>query len=380
MSGAPGSGERILLVRTSALGDVVHCLPVLAALRRHRPGARIAWVVEEAMAPLLAHHPDLDRVIPVRLRPWRRAPLARDTRREVLATLAGLRDFRPHAALDLMGNHKGALLARLSGAPRVLGLARPYRREPSSALWIGEPVVPRAAAQGRDARSPAVAARTAGEAAPGATDTPGPPLHAVDRALALLEPLGVPAEPVELGGDRLLPTVGPPADAVERPYAVLHPGAGWGNKVYPPRRWGEVARRLAADAGLETRVTGGPGEGDLAAAVVDASGGAARAVPAAGLPALAGLLRGARLALGGDTGPLHLAHALGVPALMVHGPTDPLRHGPYGAPDRAVWEHLPCSFCYKRFEETKACLATVPARRVAERALELAAAATVAAP
>jgi ADP-heptose:LPS heptosyltransferase len=92
-------------------------------------------------------------------------------------------------------------------------------------------------------------------------------------------------------------------------------------------------------------------------------------VPAEGLAALVSLLRGARLALGGDTGPLHLAHALGVPAVLVHGPTDPHRHGPWRAPERAVWETLPCSFCYKRFDETKACLRVVPAERVAARAL-----------
>jgi len=335
--------RRILLVRTSALGDVVHCLPVLAALRRHLPEARIAWVVEEAMAPLLAGHPDLDRVLPVRLRPWRHAPLARRTRQQVRQAVGALKDFAADVALDLMGNHKGALLAALSGAPRVIGLDRHSRREPSSALWINRPVVP-------------------GEP---------PPSHAVDRGLALLAALGLPAEPADFAGHRLLPAAAPPPDAAERPYAALHPGAGWGNKVYPPRRWGEVARRLADATGVETRVTLAPGEEHLAAAVAAASGGAARPVPAADLAALTGLLRGARLVLGGDTGPLHLAHALGTPVLLLHGPTDPRRHGPYGAPEHALWEALPCSFCYKRFEETKACLLTVPAERVAHRALDL---------
>ena len=114
MSTAPS--PRILLVRTSAMGDVVHCLPVLTALRRRLPRARIAWAVEASMAPLLEGHPDLDLRVPVRLRAWRHTPFARDTRGEIASALGALRDFAPDLALDLMGNHKGAILARLSGA------------------------------------------------------------------------------------------------------------------------------------------------------------------------------------------------------------------------------------------------------------------------
>jgi ADP-heptose:LPS heptosyltransferase len=115
----------------------------------------------------------------------------------------------------------------------------------------------------------------------------------------------------------------------------------------------------------------GPGEEALVGAVVAAAGGAVEAVPAPDLPSLAGELLAARLVLGGDTGPLHLAHSLGVPVLAVMGPTDPRRHGPYAALDRAVWHTLPCSFCYQRFTETKACLHLLPAGRVVERALAL---------
>jgi heptosyltransferase-1 len=94
-------------------------------------------------------------------------------------------------------------------------------------------------------------------------------------------------------------------------------------------------------------------------------------VPAPDLRTLAALLRGARLMMGGDSGPTHLAHALGTSVLMVMGPTDPERHGPYGAPERAIWKLLPCSFCYQRFSETKACLLDLPPDRVADRAIAL---------
>jgi lipopolysaccharide heptosyltransferase I len=329
---------RILIVRTSALGDVVHSLPVLAALRRHFPSARIGWVVEEAMAPVLAGHPDLDELLRVRLRAWRRAPVAPRTLREVGAFLGALDRFDADVTLDLMGNHKAGILAALSFADRRLGAARRFRREPSSSVWNSEGVTPR------------------GE-------------HAVDRALSLLGGLGLPPEPADFGPEKIFRQA--PEVSEPEPFALIHPGAGWANKIYPPERWGEVARRLAASSGIAVRVASAQGEEGLAAAIAAASGGAARVVPAADLPTLAALLRRARLVLGGDSGPTHLAHALGSPVLMVMGPTDPARHGPYGAPERALWRLLPCSFCYRRFGETKACLLEIPADRVAARAAEL---------
>lgn len=336
--------KRILILRTSALGDVVHALPVLRALRRRLPKARIGWVVEEAMAPLLAGHPDLDDLLIVRLRHWRRQPLTKSTLEGIGGFLSALSRFSPDLVLDLMGNHKAGILAALSLADRRIGAARRYRREPASAFWFSERVVPQGA-------------------------------HAVDRALSLLAPLGLPAEPADFGGDRLFPAVPPSArrifDLSPGPYALLHPGAGWGNKRYPPAWWGEAARRLAAAAGVSTWVAAAAGEEELAAAVEAASGGAARAVSAPDLPTFAALARRALLVLGGDSGPLHLAHALGAPVLMLLGPTDPERTGPYGAPERALWKRLPCSFCHRRFAETKACLLEIPPALVAERAIAL---------
>ena len=337
-------GKRILVVRTSALGDVVHALPVLMALRRRLPRARIGWVVEEGMAPLLAGHPDLDDLIVVRLRAWRRTPLRPATLGEIGELLGALDRFAPDVALDLMGNHKAGILAALSFADRRVGADRRHRREPSSTVWLTERVAPRGS-------------------------------HAVDRALSLLAPLGLPAEPADFGGEKLFP-VAPPAarrllDGHPQPFALLHPGAGWANKRYPPAWWGEAARRLAAAGGPPTWVATAPGEEGLAAAIEAAGGGAATPVAAADLPAFAALARRACLVLGGDSGPVHLAHALGAPVLMVMGPTDPERHGPYGAPQRALARRLPCSFCYRRFGEVKACLLEIPPAEVAARALAL---------
>ena len=334
----------VLILRTSALGDVVHCLPVLSALRRHLPEARLGWVVDRAFAPLLEGHPDLDEVLAVGLRAWRGRSLAAETRREARAFLRRLRAFRADVALDLMGNHKAGVLARLSGARRRIGLERRERREPSSALWLNEAA-------------------------------PARGVHAVEQALAVLAPLGVPAEPVELGGTRLperpLPDrPGEPAVGA-RPFALLHPGAGWGNKVYPAARWAEVARGLAERTGVETRValSPSPAERSAAARIVELAAGAAATAEVAELPALVAWSRRARLVLGGDTGPVHLAHAVGTPVVCVMGPTDPARHGPYGAPERALARPLPCSYCYRRFASTKACLFEIEPRDVVERAV-----------
>ncbi len=338
---SPTSPQRILIVRTSALGDVVHALPVLRALRRHFPAARLGWVVEEGPAPLLAGHPDLDELLVVRLRAWRRAPFAAATLRAVRGFFAALDGFAPEVVLDLMGNHKAGVIGALTLADRRIGPARAARREPSSAVWISEPVTPRG-------------------------------MHAVDRGLSLLAALGLPSEPADFGAPQLFRDTPEPARALlaaaSEPFALLHPGAAWANKRYPPARWGEAAQLLRAATGLETWVATAAGEEPLARAVEAAAAGAARAVPAPDLPTLAALTRAARLFLGGDSGPTHLAHALGTPVLMVMGPTDPHRHGPYGAPDRALWHTLPCSFCYRRFGETKACLHVITPARVAAAA------------
>jgi heptosyltransferase-1 len=336
--------RRILVLRTSALGDVVHCLPVLTALARHLPEARVGWVIEGAFAPLLAGHPDLDTLIEVRLRAWRRRPFAASTRRELAGLWRALRSFRPDVVLDLMGNHKAGVLGALTFARRRIGLARRQRREPSSVIWITET----AEAAGR---------------------------HAVERALAVLGRLGLPEEPPDFGGDRLFGggAAVAPEGPREQPLCLMHPGAAWGNKIYPPERWGAVARGLAERAGAQVRValSPSPAERELAERIVRASEGAASSVDAGDLPTLGALSRRASLVLGGDSGPLHLAHALGTPVLCLMGPTDPQRHGPYGDPRGALSRRLPCSYCYRRFAGTKACLLELTPGAVVERAVEI---------
>jgi heptosyltransferase-1 len=336
------ASTRILLIRTSALGDVIHALPVLTALRRNLPKARIAWLVEDAYVPLLQSHPDLDEVIPVRLRDWRKRPLSPSTWRGIRAFLNQLESYRAEIVLDLMGNHKAGILAALTMSDRRIGLDRRSRREPSSAIWISESI------------------RPSGD-------------HTVDRMLSLLAVLGLPEQPVDFGPEKLLTALGVSTDIsnLESPQIVIHPGAGWPNKRYPPDQWGAVARILHQRTGLRTRVISNESDIELARAVERASSGAATEFSAPDLSSLATELSGAALVMGGDTGPIHLAHALGRTVLCLMGPTNPARNGPYKAIENALWHPLPCSFCYKRYQDAQTCMLDLTPEVVAERALNL---------
>ena len=330
---------RILIIRTSALGDIVHSLPVLTTLRRELPDAKIGWLVESAMAPLLEEHPDLDQLLVVRLRTWRRRPFSIQTVREVRTFLGELRRFSPDVVLDLMGNHKAGVLGALSLADRRIGATRRDRRERSSSLWISEP-------------------------------TPLQGTHVVDRALSLLEGLSISSSKADFDGDKLFPAAQRPHGLPDR-YFLIHPGAAWANKRYPAALWGEVGRQLEIATGLQGVVVGAPADEPLVRETGHASDGALLELLTPDLPSLAATMRGSDLVLGADTGPVHLAHALGRPVLCLMGPTDPDTHGPYSEPQATLARQLPCSGCYRRFEEPKACLTTIPPGAVTERAEQL---------
>ncbi|MEM9290126.1 MAG: glycosyltransferase family 9 protein [Acidobacteriota bacterium] len=335
---------RILLIRTSALGDVVHALPVLRALRRQLPDAHISWVLEGWIAPLLANDPDLNEIVEVSLRSWRRLPWHRHLG-HWLRLRQHLRQLRPDVVLDLMGNHKAAFIARLSGCRRRVGLRREDRREPSSSLWINQPV-------------------------------PALGNHAVDRMLSVLQGLDLLTESSSFGGELLRPDLTPDEHqhlkTLPQRYAVILPGAGWGNKTWTASHWAAVAAELERRIELPTLLAPGPGEEDLTEAILQQSAQHELRISSAGvlsIPGLVSLLRNAEVVLGGDTGPGHLAHALHTPTIMIHGPTDPHRHGLWRAEEYSLAHRLPCSYCHKRFDSPKACLLRLSPHRVADAAI-----------
>ena len=301
---------RFLLVRLGALGDVVHAMPAAAALRRAHPDARIDWLVDPRYAELVGLLTTLDRVLPID---------PRGRRRDLLAGLGSLRAVDYDAAVDLQGLVKSAVLARASRARRVIGFPRAHLREPMARALYTE------------------------------TRDPGERPHVVHQNLALVSALGATTTRVEFPL-REVPT--PRAvEVLERPderFALLNPGAAWPNKRWPPSRFGEVAAALRDRRQMRSLVLWGPGEESLAAEVAANSTGAATVLPPTGLIDILGLARAARLMVSGDTGPLHLAGAVGTPLVALFGPTRPERNGPWEAADVTVSRLDRCACHYER--------------------------------
>jgi lipopolysaccharide heptosyltransferase I len=290
-------------VRLSALGDVIHTLPLLSALREHFPAAAISWVVDERFASLLRGHQALDELITVP-RAFLKSPWTLwQTRRRLQAQRFDL-------AIDTQGLTKSAVLAWLSGAPRRIGFKGRWGRELSP--WLNTELV-----------------------------LPSAP-HAVDRLLELLSPLGierprvrfeVPEEESERqAAARVLAELG-----VSDGFAMIHPGASWASKLWPANRFAAVARHLGEHWHLPTIVFwASPEEQGRAGEIVQGAGGHARRAPKVTLRELASLARRARLYLSSDTGPLHLAAAVGTPCVGLYGPWPAEGHGPYGPQNIAV--------------------------------------------
>lgn len=300
---------RLLVVRLGSLGDLVHTLPAVASIRRARPEVEIDWLVDAAHEEFLALVPVLTTVVALR------APTAGGW-----ANVVGrLRGRHYDVALDFQGLVKSATLARLSGARRVIGFDRGALRERAAAVFYHERV----------------------SADDGA--------HVIRKNLRLAAHAGG-AEgalefPIAAVASGALETIRRATDA---PLALLNPGAAWPNKRWPVDRFGRVAAWLARDHGLQSVVVWGPGEQRLADHVVQASSGAAIAAPPTRLVDLVALARAARLMVSGDTGPTHIAAAVGTPIVALFGPTSPARNGPWSDADLSVSKYGACDCHYER--------------------------------
>ncbi len=308
--------KRLLVVRLSAMGDVIHTLPAVHVLRKAFPQAYIGWLIEERWSELLCAagsarrgtrstlRPLVDEVHTVSLKTWRKSLLSISTVQRIATVWNDVRAAHYEIAVDLQGAMRSAVLARWSGARVIYGAAEP--RESPASLWYTR----KAVARGR---------------------------HVVEQNLSLAEALvqrsmestsadfscDIPCDlQAETRIDRRMVELG------MRNFAILNPGAGWGAKRWPPERYGEVARKLG-NLGIRSILNYGPGEEELVRAAEAASGGAARPMSCS-ISELIALTRRARLFIGGDTGPLHLAAVLRIPVVAIYGPTDPVRTGPYG--------------------------------------------------
>ncbi|MFL6229022.1 MAG: lipopolysaccharide heptosyltransferase I [Pyrinomonadaceae bacterium] len=295
----------LLFVKLGSIGDIVHTLPALAAVRRALPHAEISWVVERGAAEILRDNPLLETLIVADTRALRRVPVSGET---LLATRQQLRRLRASAfdlALDFQGLLKSALIARLSRAPRRFGFARPDLREPASRFLLTDTV-----------------------AIP-------PRLNVIRKNLALVAgALGfdVPAD----ADDFEFPIATLPehereaelvAEQTGAPFAILNPGGGWVTKLWDAERYGALADALWTEHGLRSLITHGPGETELAERVAAASKLHVARPVSLSLKGFYALARRAQIYVGGDTGPTHLAVAAGAPVVGIFGPTEWWRNG-----------------------------------------------------
>jgi lipopolysaccharide heptosyltransferase I len=296
---------RILIVKLGSIGDIVHTLPALAALREGFPDAEISWVVERNLSEILRDNPILDRLIEVDTKALRRGLMSGETLRAPRQQLRRLRASAFDVALDFQGLLKSASIARLSGARRVFGYSRAGLREPASSIFLSKRVsVPKTT-------------------------------HVIRKGLLLVEGalgLPVPSDPARFSFPISVPTADEnaareAAGLAGGNYAILNPGGGWPTKLWSADRFGKLADAIWSSHGLTSLVTYGPGEEELASSVERSSQlGKARTVKLS-LKAFYALAKTARIYVGGDTGPTHIAVAAGTPIVGLFGPTEWWRNG-----------------------------------------------------
>ena len=306
------------------MGDVLHALPAITALRRAHPGWKIDWAIDPRWLPLLSAEdqdaapdaprtptrPIVDQIHLVPTKAWGKKPFNKQTWAEIREMRSAMHAAKYDGVLDLQGSIRSAVVSRLAGSHRIIGEAAP-REAP--ARWLFTEHV----------------------------ETIGAHVIEQDAELAsaiygdLLTPI-TPVLPIDLLAeewcDRLPGLL--TATISGKPIILIHPGGGWGAKRWPAARFGAVAEDFA-NRGALVLINAGPGEDELAAQVLAAADGPCSVVRCS-LEQLIALTRRATMVIGGDTGPLHLACALGKPVVGIYGPTDPKRNGPYGSRFRVL--------------------------------------------
>lgn len=324
----------ILIVKLSAIGDVVHTLPSLRALRKLYPDAHISWVIEEAAADLLAGHPDLNRVIVSSRKRWvdslvhLRTPGR--TMSEISSFLKTLRDRRYDLVIDFHGLFKSAVIVLVSRGRRKLG----YKSmQELSGLFYSEKI-------------PEDMAK-----------------HAVDRYLDFVRHLGAPSAEAEFiipiddenrkRVHTLLSSKGiDPAEA----FVAINPVAYWDTKLWENEKFACLCDRIASEMGMKLIFTGSGGDDTIARIRAMMTTPSVSLEGETSLRDLAYLYRISRLVITTDSGPMHIAAAVGTPTVALFGPTDPKRTGPYGAGHTVIRKDLPCSPCFRKECDTMKCM------------------------
>jgi lipopolysaccharide heptosyltransferase I len=325
--------KKILIVKPSSLGDVVHSLPLLNSIKSRFPKAEIHWVIARGLEGLLEGHPMIDGMVIINKDMWKKISRAGETVREIRCLFKGLRNAGYDMVIDLQGLLRSGLITMSTGSPLRIGFAE--AREGSTFFYNKK------VSTGRN-------------------------MHAVERYLKIAEELGCdsgrvifpfPLKKGGLNGIREFKTS-------LKDYVVLVPGARWNTKIWPAERFGRLASMLP----LKSVVIGSGKDIPLADRIVDIAGG--KAVSLAGRTTLAELveiMRGARLVISNDSGPMHIAAALNVPVAALFGPTSHLRTGPYGKGHVIVQSEIKCSPCFKKRCRDVKCMEEISSEAVFEK-------------
>ena len=338
----------ILIVKLSAIGDVVHTLPSLAALKGHFPDAHITWVIEEAAADLIKNHPYLDRVIVSHRKQWitnlKNIKKIGPTLKEIRQFIAALRERRYDMVIDFHGLFKSAMIVGISGAKRKIGY---NSLQELSGLFLNEKIY---------------------------EDTEK---HAVDRYLNLPRYLGADVEspefliPLREENRRRVDTLLKAHKIDEgKPFVAVNPVAFWKTKLWEEKKFAELCDRIAGELKTNVVFTGGKNDDVVERIQYMMNFYSANLTGKTSLRDLAYLYELASVVVTTDSGPMHIAAAVGTPTVALFGPTDPLRTGPYGEGHRVIQKDLDCSPCFKKNCDTMHCMKEITVDDVFEAVKE----------
>lgn len=325
--------KRLLILKPSALGDIIHTLPLLASLRESFPSLQIWWAVKSKFAELLKTHPYLNGTIV-----WEK--------RRFWQFLKKIRRKRFHIVLELQGLFRTGFIVYLSGAKERWGFSKEETKE-CQFFFLTRTVKTKNS-------------------------------HIVEKNLEMAEELGakkkveflIPEnEEAKMSIEKYLKKSGvSPKDKL----IALIPGGGWGNKIWSEKKFASLGKELTLRKDWRIIIIWGPGEFKKADLINRMAEGKLLLGPSTTISQLVSLLKRCSMAIGGDTGPLHLAVALDIPVIGLYGPTPPSRNGPFGEKKEIIYHALPCSPCWRRNCKRKECMNSIGVEEVIERCKSLA--------
>jgi 3-deoxy-D-manno-octulosonic-acid transferase/heptosyltransferase-1 len=342
---------KILIVKLSAIGDVIHTLPALNAVRKQYPDAHITWIVEEVAVDLVVGHRALDRVIVSKRKRWLKNLHRTETLPDICKFLRELRDTRYDLILDFQGLLKSGILIALAKGGRKIGFGKGMEHQEHSYLFLNERIPP--------------------------VDME---IHALERGLMLLKEIGIPAvgkpeyhlpitkEDRHKAG-RLLEACG---IGVLKRLVAINPVAKWETKLWDNRRFAHLADQLIDRYGVAVAFTGSTEDERVVNEILSfMKKTAANLAGKTSLKTLAAVYKKAACVVSTDTGPMHMAAAVGTPVVALFGPTAPWRTGPFGSSHQIIRAEIKCSPCFKRQCKTIDCMKQISVERVLDVALKV---------